>query len=113
MRGLPFWFSVATHGTKAYENAVDVTLDLADAAAEMVRNADHVELAHEPNLSIVAFSRVGWGPEEYRAWTEQAMASGFAFVTPSRLDGEPIYRFCFVNPRTTSAEVAEILDAMK
>lgn len=112
VRGLPFWFSLATHGTKAYEDAVDVTLDLADAAAAMIRDADHVELAHEPNLSVVAFRRIGWDAPQYQAWSEQAMASGLAFVTPSRLDGEPIYRFCFVNPRTTNAEIAEILEAM-
>jgi hypothetical protein len=34
-------------------------------------------------------------------------------VTPSRLDGEPIFRFCFVNPRTTTDEIAEVLDAMR
>ncbi len=113
VRGLPFWFSLATHGTAAYEAAIDVTLDLTDAAAEMIRQADHVELAHEPNLSVVAFHRVGWDAAQYQAWSEKAMASGLAFVTPSRLDGTPIYRFCFVNPRTTTDEIAEILDALK
>ena len=113
VRGLPFWFSLAAHGTKAYEKAVDVTLDLADAAAEMIRNSDHLELAHEPNLSIVAFRRIGWDAAQYEAWSEAAMNSGLAFVTPSRMDGEPIYRFCFVNPRTTTDEIAEIIDALR
>ena len=40
------------------------------------------------------------------------MNEGLAFVTPSRLDGEPIYRFCFVNPRTTTHEIAEIIDSL-
>ncbi len=113
VRGLPFWFSLATHGTKAYEAAVDVTLDLTNAAAEMIRHADHLELAHDPNLSIVAFRRIGWDAAQYQAWSEDAMNSGLAFVTPSRMDGEPIYRFCFVNPRTTTDEIAEIIDALR
>ena len=113
VRGLPFWFSLATHGTKAYEAAVDITLDLTDAAADMIREAEHLELAHEPNLSVVAFRRIGWGPDEYQAWSQEAMASGLAFVTPSRLDGEPIYRFCFVNPRTTNDDIAEIVDSLR
>lgn len=113
VRGLPLWFSLATYGTKAYETAVDVTLDLADAAADMIREADHLELAHEPNLSVVSFRRMGWDAAQYQAWSEHAMNTGFAFVTPSRLDGEPIYRFCFVNPKTTTAEIAEIIEAMK
>lgn len=112
VRGLPFWFSLATHGTDAYAAAVDATLDLADAAAEMIRNAPHLELAHDPSLSVVAFTRTGWDGSQYQAWTKKAMADGLAFVTPSRLDGEPIFRFCFVNPRTATAEIAEILEAM-
>ncbi len=112
VRGLPFWFSLATHGTDAYATAVDITLDLADAAADMIRKSDYLELAHEPNLSVVAFTRTGWGPADYQAWSEKAMNDGLAFVTPSRLDGAPIYRFCFVNPRTTTDEIAEIISAL-
>lgn len=112
VRGLPFWFSLATHGTDAYAAAIDETLDLADAAADMIRESDHLELAHEPSLSVVAFTRTGWDAAQYQAWTEQAMADGLAFVTPSRLDGAPIFRFCFVNPKTTQDEIAEVLAAM-
>ena len=113
VRGLPFWFSLATYGTAAYETAVDITLDLADAAAEMVREADHLELAHEPNLSVVAFKRKGWDADQYQQWSIDLMENGTGFVTPSRLDGEPIYRFCIVNPRTTTAELAEIIETLK
>lgn len=112
VRGLPFWFSLATHGTDAYALAVEETLDLAKAAAELIEASDHLELAHEPSLSVVAFTRTGWSGDDYQAWTEKAMADGLAFVTPSRLDGQPIFRFCFVNPRTTAAEIAEVLAAM-
>ena len=112
VRGLPFWFSLATHGTRAYAEAVDITLDLADAAAEMIRECDYLDLAHEPNLSVVAFTRQGWDSDDYQAWSEKAMNDGLAFVTPSRLDGNPIYRFCFVNPRTTTDEIAEIIAAL-
>jgi len=112
VRGLPFWFSLATYGTKRYAEAVDITLDLADAAADMIRAAPHVELAHEPSLSVVAFTRTGWNAAEYQAWSEHVMHEGLAFVTPSRLDGNPIYRFCFVNPRTTTDEIVTILDSL-
>ena len=109
---MPFWFSLATYGTEAYEVAIDATLDLTDAAAGMIRDAEHLELAHDPNLSVVAFRRIGWDADQYQAWTEKAMASGLAFVTPSRLDDEPIYRFCFVNPRTTVDDIAEIIESL-
>ncbi len=111
-RGLPFWFSLATHGTDAYGEAVQVTLDLAEEAARQIRAADHVELVVEPSLSIVVFRRPGWDAAQYQAWTEKMMGDGTAFVVPSRHLGEPVYRFCFVNPLTTADDITFILDAM-
>ena len=35
-RGLPFWFSLATHGTDAYRDAVETTLRVTRAGAELV-----------------------------------------------------------------------------
>jgi len=112
VRGLPFWFSLATYGTDAYATAIDTTLDLAAEAARQITEAPHLELAHPPSLSVVAFTRTGWSAEEYQAWTERTMKSGLAFVTPSRLDGKPIFRFCFVNPRTTSDDIAAIIASL-
>lgn len=111
-RGLPFWFSLATYGTDAYAEAIDTTLDLADRAAELIEEADHLRLCREPGLSIVVFERLGWDGARYQAWTEQAMADGLAFVVPSRYQGQPVFRFCFVNPKTTEADIARILASM-
>ena len=36
--------SLAVHGTKAYADAIDVTMDLTAYAAEQVRQADHLTL---------------------------------------------------------------------
>ena len=111
-RGLPFWFSLATYGTDAYADAIEVTLDLARRSAELIESIPHVELVREPGLSIVVFERLGWDAAAYQAWTERAMADGTAFVVPSRYRGRPVFRFCFVNPRTTLDEVRLILDSM-
>lgn len=112
VRGLPFWFSLATHGTDAYADAVQITLDVAASAAEQIAAAPHLELVHEPSLSVVAFRRIGWDADDYTAWSVRTMEDGTAFVVPSRFKGEPIFRFCFVNPRTTPDDVATILAAM-
>ena len=112
VRGLPFWFSLATHGTDAYAEAVQVTLDVAASAAAQIEAAPHLELVHPPSLSVVAFRRIGWEADDYTAWSVRTMQDGTAFVVPSRFQGEPIFRFCFVNPRTTPDDVATILAAM-
>lgn len=112
-RGLPFWYSLATHGTDAYAEAIDVTIGLAQSAAEMITASEHLELTVEPSLSVVVFERVGWDAAQYQAWTEAMMAEGTAFVVPSRHEKRPVFRFCFVNPRTTTEDIATIIAALE
>jgi glutamate/tyrosine decarboxylase-like PLP-dependent enzyme len=111
-RGLPFWFSLATYGTDAYAEAVQITLDLATEAARRIEAAEHLRLVWEPKLSIVVFERIGWDAARYQAWTEKMMDDGSAFVVPSRHDGQPVFRFCFVNPKTTVEQIDEIIVAL-
>jgi glutamate/tyrosine decarboxylase-like PLP-dependent enzyme len=112
-RGLPFWFSLATHGTDEYAKAVDTTLRTARDAARLIDEADHVELLMEPELSVVLFRRVGWSSPQYQAWSDAALLAGEAFVVPTTWAGETVLRFCFVNPLTTEADVADILDSLR
>ena len=75
-RGLPFWFSLATHGTSAYADAIEDTLRLAADAAQLIRDEPHVELVIEPELSIVLFRRLGWRAADYERWSDEALADG-------------------------------------
>ena len=111
-RGLPFWFSLATHGTQAYTDAVERTLDVARAAADGVRKRPYLELVREPNLSVVVFRRLGWERADYYAWSDRLFAANFAFVLPTTHAGETVTRFAVVNPNTTEADVSLILDTM-
>lgn len=112
-RGLPLWFSLATHGTQAYTDAVETTLEVAARAAELIDAAEHVEIAVEPHLSIVVFRRIGWTPEQYQAWSQKQIDEGFCFVTPTKHLGETVLRFCIVNPRTTVEDIEMILETLK
>jgi glutamate/tyrosine decarboxylase-like PLP-dependent enzyme len=112
-RGLPFWFSLAVHGTEAYADAVDACMDLAHSTARRVEELDHLELLLEPELSIVLFRRKEWTLSDYQAWSDSLLASGRAFVVPTTYEGEPCLRLCFVNPRTTMDLVEEILDSLE
>lgn len=111
-RGLPFWFSLAVHGTRAYSAAVERTLEVARfAAAEIGRRPD-LELLREPDLSVVVFRRVGWTPQQYARWSEQLLADDVAFVVPTTHEGETVARFAVVNPRTDEDDIVLILDTM-
>ena len=111
-RGLPFWFSLATHGSQAYADAVETTMALTRDSARAVEARPELELVMEPQLSVVMFRRRGWDKERYDRWSERLLAAGTAFVVPSRWQGEPVLRMCFVNPRTTIADVESILDSL-
>jgi L-2,4-diaminobutyrate decarboxylase len=111
-RGLPFWFSLAAHGSDAYRDAIESTLAVARDAAQEIRNRSHLELLVEPDLSVLVFRRIGWNAEDYEAWSKRLLAEGYAFVSPSTHHGEPCTRFAIVNPRTTVSDLTGILATM-
>jgi L-2,4-diaminobutyrate decarboxylase len=112
-RGLPFWFSLASYGTRAYSEAIERTLEVSRYAAARVRELMELELVAEPHLSIVVFRRRGWGDEHYYAWSKQLLESGTAFVVPTTHRGETVLRLAVVNPRSTEADVDIVLDTLR
>jgi L-2,4-diaminobutyrate decarboxylase len=112
-RGLPFWFSLAVHGTAAYTESIERTLDVARAGRALIDRADHVRLLVEPDLSVLIFERLGWSAADYARWTAALLARGTAFVTPSRHRGTVCTRFAIVNPLTTPDDLAMIIDSMR
>ena len=111
-RGLPFWFSLAVHGTQAYSDAVETTLDCARDAAMMIEAHPNLEMVTEQRLSICVFRRKGWSPEEYRAWSDALLERGDGLVAPTKHEGETVLRFCIVNPRTSREDIQLILDTL-
>ena len=61
----------------------------------------------------MAFRRVGWSAPDYQDWSRRMLAAGQALVVPSKHDGAPILRLCIVNPRTTVADVALVIDSLR
>jgi L-2,4-diaminobutyrate decarboxylase len=112
-RGLPLWFSLAAHGTAAYEEAVETTLAVAAAGADLIRAAEHVELVLEPGLSVLVFRRLGWGPTHYAQWSDRELRAGRSFVVPTSWRGETVLRVCIVNPRTSVDDLRTILDSLQ
>ncbi len=116
VRGLPLWFSLAMHGTDRYETAIERGIELAQVAGKMIEDTSYTELVREPGLSCVLFRRIGWSPEDYRAWTFENHRSGFALVAPTKrrtsLGSETVSRFCFINPDTTEKDIEDILATM-
>lgn len=113
VRGLPLWFSLATHGVAAYRSAIKMNLDLTKQIATEIRSRPYLRLVREPELSVVVFEREGWSNADYEKWSKQLLDSQFAFVVPSSHLGKPNTRFAIVNPTTKLEDLVAILDTME
>lgn len=111
-RGLPFWFSLASHGAAAYRDAVTASLRLAERIAAEIERRDGFRLVRKPQLSVVVFERDGWTREDYALWSARLLEEQRAFVTPSSHAGRPNTRFAILNPLTTFEDLVAILDTM-
>ena len=112
-RGLPFWFSLAVHGTDAYSAAIERTLEVTRQGAELIKAADHVRLLLEPELSVLVLERIGWGIEDSGRWSSRLLDEQVGFVTPTKYQGNVCTRFAIVNPLTTGDDLALIIDSMR
>ena len=108
-RGLPFWFSLAAHGTDAYTDAMEHTIAVAKSAADLIRAHPNLELVCEPELSIVAFTRKGWEAKDYQNWSDTLLSDQVGFIPPSSHNGQAIFRFAIVNPWTKLSDIELIL----
>jgi glutamate/tyrosine decarboxylase-like PLP-dependent enzyme len=111
-RGLALWFSLCVNGVAAYRRAIESSLSLAQWTAGRIGELPYLELVRHPELSVVMFRRSGWTAEQYDRWSERLLADQIGFVLPSRWHSEPILRFAFLHPGTTTEIVEEILTTL-
>lgn len=108
MRGLPFWYSLAVNGLRAYREAVASAVEMAHRCARMVEERPYLELVREPELSVVLFRRRGWEWQDYLDWCARLLAEQRAHVAPTGWEGGACARLGFGHPQT-SIDLAEAL----
>ena len=113
VRGLPLWFSLATHGVERYRHAVESNIQVIREIADFIRTEPDLELVREPELSVVVFKKTGWELADYEAWSKLLLDRGQAFVVPSSHRGDVNTRFAVVNPETTFELLKEIVESMR
>jgi glutamate/tyrosine decarboxylase-like PLP-dependent enzyme len=111
-RGLPLWFSLAVHGTRAYSQAIAAVVRTARTCADLIEESPHLELIRRPELSVVLFRRPGWDVADYEAWADRLFVAQVAFVSPTTWEGAPAARLAFLNPNTSLKLVERILESM-
>jgi aromatic-L-amino-acid/L-tryptophan decarboxylase len=103
-RGLLAWLPLQLHGVARFREALDGSLDLAQAASERLVAMPGVDVWGVPSLSIVAF-RCKAGDTRTHGLQEVINASGRFRVSGTVLDGKAAVRLAFLNHRTGWAEL--------
>ncbi len=113
-RGLPFWFSLAVHGTDAYRDALEQTLTVARAGARADQRSPNTCGCWSSPTSPSSSSNGSAGPTSTTTrWTARLLDEQIAFVTPTKHRGRVCTRFAIVNPLTTADDLALIIDSMR
>ncbi len=110
-RGLRVWLPLKMHGAKVFRAELDEKLDLARYAVEALRAIPDVEIAAEPELSLLAFRvrRPGLGEAEIDALTRRVIAAvnlrQRVFLTGAVVKGRYLIRMCILSFRTHKERV--------
>ena len=120
-RALKIWLSVKVLGIAWFRDLIARGCRLAELAQGFLEQSPRFEILSPRQLSIVCFRYV---PAELRPDNEEdqpaldrlnlalidaVRASGRAFLSSTRLHGRVAVRLCFVNWRTTAADVEEVV----
>ncbi len=111
-RGLMIWMALHLHGVGQFRDELDRMLDLASWAADEIRQTDGLELACDPDLSIVVF-RSTRGDHHSRRIFDRINRSGVAHVSSTTIDGLFTLRLAFLSQRTTTEIVQRVLEIIK
>jgi glutamate/tyrosine decarboxylase-like PLP-dependent enzyme len=119
-RALKIWFSVQLLGLGWFRDLVARSCRLAEYAEAQLRARADFEIVSPRQLGIIAFRFSPRGrqlaAEELDRLNlelvERLLATGRAFLSSTRLRGRVALRFCFVNWRTTAADVDEVIELL-
>ncbi len=112
-RALKIWFSIKLLGLAWHRRLIERSCALAEYAQALLEAARCFEITSSRKLGIVCFRYRSKNAVDEDA-LQQAIAAellrtGRAFLSTTRLHGCTTLRFCFVNWRTTAADVEEIV----
>ena len=111
-RALKVWMTLRYFGIEGYRGLVAHDVAMARALADRVRAAPELELWEPQGLSIVCF-RARASDDVNRAALADVQLAGGAFLAGTMLDDRFWFRACIVNPRTTEADVDELVTLVR
>ena len=109
---LPFWFSLAVHGTDAYAEAIETTLAADPAGGGGDPRAAVPGAAHRAGIDRPRLPPPRLDRGRLRRLVGPAVRLRHGVRHADARPGEPAARIVILNPRTTVADVAMVLDVM-
>lgn len=114
-RALKLWLAFRAHGVEAIRDAIEANLAQARLLFELVERTDELEaVCGPPELTIVPFRHAPSGVtdlNDHNARLVQALQEdGRIWIAPARVGDIVCLRPCFVNFRTTDADVRALVE---
>ena len=105
------WWALRAFGRRAYAEAIEGLLDLAQHMAARIEA--ELELAMPVTLTAVCFRARGLDDEAQARLLRDLVESGVALLGPARVKGRFCLRACMTNLRTSEADVDRVVDAVR
>jgi aromatic-L-amino-acid/L-tryptophan decarboxylase len=118
-RALKLWLSLRVFGLKAFKEAIEHGIALAEHAESVLRGRAGWEVLSPAQLGIVCFRRVIDGADADGLdrinddLVRAAVADGYAAPSSTVLQGRTAIRLCTINPRTTFAEIDSTIERLE
>ena len=113
------WVALQRYGANGLAELYDYFCALTRQMWEVIAGRRDFEAMHEPECNILCFRYVGDGTRSNdaldvlnRELRERYNLSGEGWITGTNLDGRRVLRVTMMNPRTTTADVSDILDGL-
>ena len=109
---LGLYAALAVHGEATIARYLDEIVDLAREFARMLAATPGLEVALDPECNIVCFRRGNDDAEQERICTA-ILQEGRFYVVKTRLRGRTFLRTTIINPRTTRADLARLIETIQ
>ncbi|TDU78075.1 aspartate aminotransferase family protein [Streptomyces sp. KS 21] len=116
---LKLWMTLRTMGADGLGSLFDEVIELAAAGWDIIDADPRFEVVVKPQISTLVFRYVPGGDvrgdlvDEANLQARKALfASGEAVVAGTKVDGDQYLKFTLLNPQTTTADIAAVLDLL-
>ena len=109
-RALKLWLSLRYHGLSAFRQSIRRDLDHAQLLARYIEADSRLELLAPVELSAVCFRLRNASDDFNQRVLKRMVKRGRVFLSNATIHGQFALRVCFVNHRTTEADVRAIIE---